>query len=451
MQENKMGVMPEGKLLFNMCLPMMISQLVQALYNIVDSVFVSQVNENALTAVSLAFPVQMLIIAFANGVGVGTNALLSRALGERDPEGASRVARHGIMLAGVSYILFLVMGLFFARPFMRTQVTATTDPQILEYGVQYLSVVCIFSFGIFTQIIFERLFQSTGRTVYSMVIQATGAIINIILDPILIFGYFGFPVMGVTGAAVATVFGQCVAGTLGLILHGRVNREITVTLRGFFRVDWGLIKRMLVVGVPTTVMQAIGSVMSYCMNRILMAFSSTAAAVFGAYFKVQSFVCMPIFGFNSGMIPIIAYNYGARKPQRIRRTIKISIIFAECVTIAGFALFQLAPQWLLGFFEASEEMLAIGVPALRIISIHFLICGACIVIGAVFQALGNGVYSAVVSFFRQIVALLPVAYIFAKTIGLRAVWWCFPIAEVVSLTISVILLIRSDKKVIAKL
>lgn len=446
-----MGTMKEGKLLLSMSLPVMVSMLVQALYNIVDSVFVSRLNENALTAVSLAFPIQTLIIAFANGAGVGTNALLSRALGERRPEEASRVARHGILLSAASYLIFLIFGLFFTRLFMATQVTDATDPEILEYGIDYLSVVCIFSFGIFTQVIFERLFQSTGRTVYSMVIQTTGAVINLILDPILIFGYFGLPKMGVTGAAVATVIGQISAGTLGAILHGRVNPEVQVTLRGIFKVDWGIMRRMLLIGIPTTIMQAIGSVMSYCMNLILMAFSSTAAAVFGAYFKVQSFVCMPIFGLNSGMVPIIAYNYGARRPERIKRTIKFAVIFAECITVLGFALFQLAPEWLLGFFEASEDMLRIGVPALRIISIHFLICGACIVIGAVFQALGNGVYSAVISFFRQIVALLPTAYIFAKTIGLDAVWWCFPIAEVVSLTISLVLLARTNRKVISKL
>lgn len=451
MQENKMGTMKEGKLLLSMSLPVMVSMLVQALYNIVDSVFVSRLNENALTAVSLAFPIQTLIIAFANGAGVGTNALLSRALGERRPEEASRVARHGILLSAASYLIFLIFGIFFTRMFMATQVTDATDPEILEYGIDYLSVVCIFSFGIFTQVIFERLFQSTGRTVYSMVIQTTGAVINLILDPILIFGYFGLPKMGVTGAAVATVIGQISAGTLGAILHGRVNPEVQVTLRGIFKVDWGIMRRMLLIGIPTTIMQAIGSVMSYCMNLILMAFSSTAAAVFGAYFKVQSFVCMPIFGLNSGMVPIIAYNYGARRPERIKRTIKFAVIFAECITVLGFALFQLAPEWLLGFFEASEDMLRIGVPALRIISIHFLICGACIVIGAVFQALGNGVYSAVISFFRQIVALLPTAYIFAKTIGLDAVWWCFPIAEVVSLTISLALLARTNRKVISKL
>ena len=448
MKENKMGVMPVGKLLITMSLPMMASMLVQALYNIVDSVFVSRVSENALTAVSLAFPIQTLIIAFANGVGVGMNALLSRALGEKRPEEANKVARHGVILMAASYVIFLLFGLFAVRPFMATQVTAETDPQILEYGVQYLSIVSIFSFGIFAQICCERLFQSTGRTVYSMVTQATGAIINIILDPIMIFGLLGFPRMEAAGAAVATVIGQIVAAILGMVLNCFKNREIRLEPRRIFEVDLKTVRRMLAIGVPTTVMQAIGSVMSYVMNRILMAFSSTAAAVFGAYFKVQSFVCMPVFGLNAGMVPIIAYNYGSKSRDRIDKCVKLSILFAEVITAAGFLVFQLFPDKLLGFFDASAYMLEIGVPALRIISIHFLMCGACIVIGSVFQALGNGVYSAIVSFLRQIVVLLPVAYIFSRAFGLSAVWWCFPIAEAVSLTVSLILLRRIYKNVV---
>ena len=451
MKENKMGVMPVGKLLITMSLPMMASMLVQALYNIVDSMFVSRVSENALTAVSLAFPIQTLIIAFANGVGVGMNALLSRALGEKKPDEANKAARHGILLMAVCYLIFLVFGLFLTRPFLATQVTADTDPEILEYGVQYLSVVCIFSFGIFAQIASERLFQSTGRTVWSMVTQATGAIINIILDPIMIFGLAGFPRLGVTGAAVATVIGQITAAVLGAVLNRFVNREIRIEPRLLFRCERRVFRQMLIIGIPTTVMQAIGSVMSYVMNRILMAFSSTAAAVFGAYFKIQSFVCMPVFGLNAGMVPIIAYNYGARQKERIKKTVRYSVIFAECITAAGFLAFQLFPEALLGMFDASPYMLEIGVPALRIISIHFLLCGACIVIGSVFQALGNGVYSAIVSFLRQIVVLLPVAYIFSQTIGLQAVWWCFPIAETVSLAVSLFLLRRIYKSVVYKL
>ncbi len=451
MRENKMGVMPVGKLLVTMSLPMMASMLVQALYNVVDSVFVSRVSENAFTAVSLAFPIQTLIIAFASGVGVGMNALLSRALGEKRPDEANKVARHGLVLMAASFVLFLIFGLFLARPFMVTQVTAETDPQILEYGVQYLSIVSVFSFGIFGQIYAERLFQSTGKTVYSMVTQGVGAVINIILDPIMIFGLLGFPRMEAAGAAIATVIGQIVAAILGLVLNARVNREIKLEPRRIFELDGRVIRQMLVIGVPTTVMQAIGSLMSYVMNRILMAFDSTAAAVFGAYFKVQSFVCMPVFGLNAGMVPIIAYNYGARSRERITKCIKYSVLLAEAITTVGFLIFQLFPETLLGFFDASPYMLEIGVPALRIISTHFLLCGASIVIGSVFQALGNGVYSAIVSFLRQVVVLLPVAYIFSKVFGLAAVWWCFPIAEAVSLATCVVLLARINKNIVSKL
>ncbi len=451
MKENKMGVMPVGKLLVTMSLPMMASMLVQALYNVVDSVFVSRVSENAFTAVSLAFPVQTLIIAFANGVGVGMNALLSRALGEKRPDEANRTARHGLILMAASFLIFLIFGLFLTRPFMETQVTADTDPQILEYGVQYLSIVSIFSFGIFGQIYCERLFQSTGKTVWSMVTQGVGAVINIILDPIMIFGLLGFPRMEAAGAAVATVVGQVTAAVLGLVLNHFRNREIRLEPRRLFQCERRIFRQILLIGIPTTVMQAIGSLMSYVMNRILMAFSSTAAAVFGAYFKIQSFVCMPVFGLNAGMVPIIAYNYGARSRERIVRCVKYSILFAEAITATGFLVFQLFPEALLGFFDASPYMLELGVPALRIISIHFLLCGACIVIGSVFQALGNGVYSAIVSFLRQVVVLLPVAYVFSKVFGLEAVWWCFPIAEAVSLAVSLLLLSRINKKVVSKL
>ncbi|MGM9522639.1 MAG: MATE family efflux transporter [Oscillospiraceae bacterium] len=447
MKENKMGVMSVGKLLITMSLPMMISQIVQALYNIVDSIFVSQINENALTAVSLAFPVQMLLIAFANGVGVGMNALVSKALGEKNGSKANAIAKNGLFLAAVSYIIFLLVGIFLARPFLITQMTADTDPQILEYGVSYLSIVCIFSFGLFTQIAFERLFQATGRTVYTMIIQATGAIINIILDPILIFGYFGLPKMGVAGAAAATVIGQIIAALLAVILHQRINKEVRIN-HGSMRLDGGIIGNILKIGIPTTIMQAIGSVMSYCMNRILIVFSSTATAVFGAYFKIQSIVCMPVFGLNNGMVPIVAYNYGAQKRSRIIKTIKLSLLVGEAITLVGLAVFQLFPGQLLGMFSASDYMLEIGIPALRTMSISFVFSGICIVSGSVFQALGNGVYSALMSFSRQIIVLIPVAYIFAKLGELSLVWWSFPIAEVASLAVSVTLLLRIYRKVI---
>ncbi len=448
MQENKMGVMPVGKLLITMSLPMMASMLMQALYNVVDSIFVSNYAPGALTAVTLAFPIQTLIIAFANGAGVGMNALVSRYLGEKRQDAADRAAGHGALLAMCSYVIFLLFGLFAARPFMYSHETAQTGARVLDMGTEYLTIVTVFSFGVFTQIIFERLFQSTGRTVYSMVIQGTGAVINMILDPIMIFGYLGCPEMGVAGAAVATVIGQMTAATLGAVLCHFKNPEVRLRPRNIFRVDGKLLKSMLLIGIPTTVMQAIGSVMSYTMDLILVAFEA-AADVFGAYFKIQSFVCMPVFGLNAGMVPIIAYNYGARNRERIVKTVKLSIILGEAITFVGFLAFQLMPETLLGMFNPSAEMLRIGVPALRIISIHFLLCGASIVISSVFQALGNGIYSAIVSFMRQIIVLLPVAYVFSKVFGLEAVWWCFPIAEAVSLTVSVLLLIRINKKVIS--
>ena len=448
LRENKMGIMPIGRLLITMSLPMMASMLVQALYNIVDSIFVSQISENALTAVSLAFPIQTLLIAFANGVGVGTNALVSKALGQKDQKKVSNVAWNGVFLALCCYILFLIVGIFLVRPFLQSQTASGTDPEIVEMGVDYLTIVCIFSFGIFFEIIFERLIQSTGKTIYTMITQTTGAVINIIFDPIMIFGYFGFPALGVAGAAIATVFGQIVAAILAIIFHIKINKEIRFSLKG--RPQGHVLKEICVIGGPTTLMQAIGSIMSFCMNKILMVFSSTAAAVFGAYFKVQSFVFMPVFGLNNGMVPIVAYNYGAQKRSRIIKTIKCSVLIAEFITILGFTVFQLFPEWLLGFFEASDHMLEIGVPALRTISWSFLAAGAGIVCGSVFQALGNGIYSAIVSVARQLVVLVPVAYIFSKIGTVTLVWWAFPIAEVASLAVSLLLLVRINKKVISK-
>lgn len=444
MKENKMGVMPIGKLLVNMSLPMMLSMLVQALYNIVDSIFVAQINENALTAVSLAFPLQTLMIAIGGGTGVGVNALLSKSLGEKDYQKANKVASHGVFLAVASYILFLVIGLVAVTPFYESQ---TSDAGILEYGREYMSVICCCSFGLYMQFIFERLLQSTGKTIYSMITQGTGAIINIILDPILIFGYFGFPAMGVTGAAVATVIGQVIGGMVGFILNQKKNTEIRLQAKGF-RPDWQIIGGIYVVGLPSIIMQSIGSVMTYGMNQILMAFTSTAAAVFGVYFKLQSFVFMPVFGLNNGMVPIIAYNYGAGKKERLLKTIKLSVIFAVGIMSIGFLVFQIFPAQLFMLFEASETMLAIGVPALRIISVHFLLAGFCIIIGSVFQALGNGMYSMWVSLTRQLIVLLPVAWILSKLGNVNYVWFAFPIAEVASLVMTIIFLIRINKEII---
>lgn len=432
-KENKMGVMPVNKLLMNMSLPMMISMLVQALYNVVDSIFVSRIDENALTAVSMAFPIQSLMIALGAGTGVGVNALLSRSLGEKDYDRVNKAAGNGIFLAGINYLVFLLVGILVTTPFYLSQ---TKDAQILSYGQQYLTIICCCSFGMYGQFIFERLLQSTGRTFYTMITQSIGAIINIILDPIFIFGYFGVPKMGVAGAAIATVIGQIVAGTIALVINIKKNDEIQLRLKGF-RPDGKIIARIYEVGIPSIIMQAIGSVMTYGMNRILIVFSSTAVAVFGVYFKLQSFIFMPVFGLNNGMVPIIAYNYGAGKKDRLIKTLKLSIIYAVGLMLLGVIIFQLFPAPLFALFDASETMLAIGIPALRIISLSFIFAGFCIVCGSLFQALGNGVYSMVVSIARQLLVLLPVAYLLSLSGKVEAVWWAFPIAEIVSLSLTV--------------
>lgn len=446
-KENKMGVMPVNKLLMNMSLPMMISMLVQALYNVVDSIFVSRIDENALTAVSMAFPIQSLMIALGVGTGVGVNALLSRSLGEKDYDRVNKAAGNGIFLAGINYLVFLLVGILVTTPFYLSQ---TKDAQILSYGQQYLTIICCCSFGMYGQFIFERLLQSTGRTFYTMITQSIGAIINIILDPIFIFGYLGVPKMGVAGAAIATVIGQIVAGTIALVINIKKNDEIQLKLKGF-RPDGKIIARIYEVGIPSIIMQAIGSVMTYGMNRILIAFSSTAVAVFGVYFKLQSFIFMPVFGLNNGMVPIIAYNYGAGKKDRLIKTLKLSIIYAVGLMLLGVIIFQLFPAPLFALFDASEIMLAIGIPALRIISLSFIFAGFCIVCGSLFQALGNGVYSMVVSIARQLLVLLPVAYLLSLSGKVEAVWWAFPIAEIVSLSLTVFFMFRINRKVISRI
>lgn len=446
-KENKMGVMPVNKLLMNMSLPMMISMLVQALYNVVDSIFVSRIDENALTAVSMAFPIQSLMIALGVGTGVGVNALLSRSLGEKDYDRVNKAAGNGIFLAGINYLVFLLVGILVTTPFYLSQ---TKDAQILSYGQQYLTIICCCSFGMYGQFIFERLLQSTGRTFYTMITQSIGAIINIILDPIFIFGYFGVPKMGVAGAAIATVIGQIVAGTIALVINIKKNDEIQLKLKGF-RPDGKIIAWIYEVGIPSIIMQAIGSVMIYGMNRILIAFSSTAVAVFGVYFKLQSFIFMPVFGLNNGMVPIIAYNYGAGKKDRLIKTLKLSIIYAVGLMLLGVIIFQLFPAPLFALFDASGTMLAIGIPALRIISLSFIFAGFCIVCGSLFQALGNGVYSMVVSIARQLLVLLPVAYLLSLSGKVEAVWWAFPIAEIVSLSLTVFFMFRINRKVISRI
>ena len=446
-KENKMGTMPINKLLISMALPMMISMLVQAMYNIVDSMYVSRISEDALTAVSLAFPIQQLMIALGAGMGVGVNAVLSKALGEKDFEKANKAAENGIFLSVISFVVFFFVGLFAVDPFYMSQ---TTDPEILQAGHDYLTVICCASIGMYMQFIFERLMQSTGRTVYSMITQTLGAVINIVLDPILIFGMFGMPEMGVKGAAVATVIGQIIGAVVGYILNVTKNHDIHISFKGF-RPDFGIIKVIYVVGVPSIIMQAVGSVMNYAMNQILIGFTSTATAVFGAYYKLQSFIFMPVFGLTNGMIPIIAFNYGAGNRSRVIKTIKSSVILAVCIMLTGLTVMQIFPAKLLAIFNASEHMLGIGVVALRLISLSFVFAGYCIIMGSVFQALGNGVYSMIVSIVRQLVVLLPVAYLFSLTGNLDMVWMAFPIAELFSLTLSTVFLIKINKKIISKI
>ena len=445
--ENKMGVMPISKLVLNMSVPLMISMLVQALYNVVDSVFVSMVSEEALSAVSFSFPAQNLMIGLATGTAVGVNALLSRALGAGDRERANRVAEHGVFLSLVGYAVFLLFGLFGSRAFMLSQ---THNMTIVEYGVDYLTVVCCWSFGLFGQMIFERLMQATGRTFYTMITQGTGAIINIILDPIFILpqgydmGLFKMPIgfdMGTAGAAIATVIGQIVAFILAAIINHRKNTDVHLELKKF-RPRKQLITRIYAIGLPSVIMMAIGSVMTWLMNIILINYTSgkeTAATVFGAYFKLNSFVFMPVFGLNNGVIPILAYNYGAQNRRRMTKTIRVSLCYASAFM-------------LLGFFNASETMLAIGIPALRIIASTFVVAGVCIVLSSVFQALGYSLYSMLVSLARQLIVLVPVAWALA-VIGQRTgnddlVWLSFPVAEVVSAAVTAWFFVRLNKNVI---
>ena len=444
--ENKMGIMPENKLLLNMALPMILSMLIQACYNIVDSYFVAKLSEDALNAVSLAFPVQNLMIAVAVGTGVGINALLSRSLGQKDQERANRTAMNGVMLEVVSGLVFTVLGLTCARLFYTVQ---TDIPGIVEYGADYLTIITGCSMGIFLSVACERLVQATGRTVYAMVIQGTGSVINLILDPILIFGLFGFPRMEVAGAAVATVTGQIIGGLVGLYLSLTHNPELQMSVAGL-RPSREIIKGIYSVGLPSIIMQSIGSVMVFGMNQILIAFTATATAVFGIYFKLQSFIFMPVFGLNNGMVPIVAYNYGAQKPERITRTVKLAMAYAVGIMAVGFALFQLFPDVFLSLFEAEGEdagdLLTIGVPALRIISFHFLVAGICVVSMSVFQALGHGVLSLIVAIVRQLIVLLPTAFLLSRLGGLDVVWWAFPAAETIAVMLCLLFLFRVFQK-----
>ncbi len=457
LKENKMGVRPVGRLLFAMALPMALSMLVQALYNVVDSAFVSKisdVNQDALNAVSLAFPVQNIMIGVATGIAVGVNALLSRGLGEKNQEEVNRSALNGLFLALCGTVLAALFGIFGAEAFMRSQ---THNQAVIDYGTTYIRIITIVSFGIFGEIIFERLLQSTGRTVYTLITQGTGAVINIILDPILIFGLCGMPRMEVAGAAVATVVGQIVAFLLALILNRRKNPDVHLKLRGF-RPEGRMIRRILGIGVPSMIMVAIGSLMYYGFNRILMRFEAVqtglgelGTAVFGAYFKLQSFIFMPVFGINNAVLAIAAFNYGARKPKRIIQVIRCGALGAACLMLLGVAAFQLFPEKLLALFNANEQMLSVGIPALRRLSLPFVFAGPCIIFGGVFQALGKSVYSMITSIARQLVVLLPAAFLLSLTEEIAAVWFAFPIAEIASLITSVVMMLILYRKKIKPL
>lgn len=447
-KENKMGVMPVKQLIISMSLPMMISMLVQALYNVVDSIFVAKLSEDALTAVTLAFPMQNLMIALASGTGVGINALLSRSLGEKKFENSDAAANMGLLLTFFNYLVFLIIGIFFAGPFIHSQ---TDIEAIANYGKEYLTIICCFSFGVFFQVTFERLLQSTGKTIYSMITQATGALINIIFDPLLIFGIGPFPALGVAGAAYATILGQLVASIIGLFCNLKFNNEIHINLKKILKPSSRIIGEIYYVGVPSILMMSIGSIMTYLMNRILGSFSSTATAVFGVYFKLQSFFFMPVFGLNNGLIPVLAYNYGARNKDRIKQALKFALMLAVSIMIVGTLCFLTIPSVLLSMFNASESMVAIGIPALRIISLSFPIAGICIAMGSIFQAFSKSFYSLFVSIGRQLVVLIPIAWLLSLTGVLDNVWWAFPIAELASVVLSTFFFKKLYSSTVAKM
>ena len=449
LQENKMGVMPIGKLLVNMATPMIISMIVQALYNVVDSIYVSRISESAVTALSLAFPIQNLLIGFGVGIGVGVNSLLSKSLGEGDQKKANRTAGNGVFLMLLAAAGFLIFGIFGTKPYFNMQ---SDVAETAEGGAAYTAICCIFSLGVLISILCERLLQATGRTFLTMITQGVGAVINILLDPVFIFGveWLGIPAMGLAGAAVATVIGQWVSASMGIFLNLKYNHDVQFALR-YLRPRGRIIAPILGVGVPSIIMNSIGSVMTFGMNRILQGFNETATGVFGIYFKLQSFFFMPLFGINNATISIIAFNYGARKPQRITSTLKHSAITAMVIMLLGLAAFQLLPDLLLGIFEPSAEFLRIGRSALRIISISFPLAAIGISLGASFPALGNGLYSTITSLCRQLIVLLPVAFLMSLTGEVTAVWWAFPIAEVVSVAVTLLLFWRIYSKKIRPL
>ena len=442
-KENKMGVMPVKKLIINMSLPMIISMMVQALYNVVDSIFVAKLSEDALTAVTLVFPMQNLMIALAAGTGVGFNVLLSQGLGEKNLEKSDSAANNGIFLVLVNTIIFILIGLFAAVPFIHSQ---TSDASIQADGIAYLQIICFLSTGAFMQITMERLLQATGRTLLSMVSQITGAVTNIILDPIMIFGLFGFPKMGVAGAALATVIGQFLGAATGTFLNLKYNKEINLSLKHIFKPRLRTIKPIYFIAIPSILMMSIGSVMTYAMNIILIAFSTTATAVFGVYFKLQSFFFLPVFGLNNGLIPVLSYNYGAMNKKRIDEALRFSLALAFGIMLAGTLLLEAVPGVLLDMFNAADDMKSMGIIALRTIAIHFPLAAIGIVLSSVFQAFAQSIYSLIISVMRQLVVLIPAAWLLAQTGNVNNVWWSFFVAEIISLLAS-IFFFKSAKQV----
>ncbi len=443
----RLGTMPMSQLVWKISMPIMFSMLIQALYNIVDSMFVAKYSSQALTAVSLAFPVQMLMIAVGVGTGVGLNSLISRLLGEKRPGEARAVANNGIMLAVISWAAFALFGSLFSEPFFRA---FTQDEAAIAMGNEYLRIVTIFSFGLFLQLAVEKIMQASGNTVYNMIVQCSGAVINIVLDPIFIFGWGPIPSMGVAGAAIATVTGQIIAMILGFVMNQWKNKELAINLKGF-KPNARVVKSIYVVGFPSIIMQSIGSVMTIFMNMILIGFGDIAVSVLGVYFKLQSFVFMPVFGLTNGLIAIIGYNYGARNKKRIYDAIKVALTYALIIMAVGTLMFMLAPEAMLSLFESQEELLVgeltrIGVPALRIISISFLMAAVGIILSTVFQAVGNGFLSLIMSLARQLIVLLPMAWVLANWKGLDAVWWAFPVSEVVSLSLCLVMYRWVDRK-----
>ena len=444
--ENKMGTMPINKLIINMSLPLITSMFVQAFYNIVDSLFVARINEGALTAVSMSFPAQNLMISAGVGVGVGITALIARYLGAHDEKGITRVVHNGIFLGILNSILFALFGIFLAKFYFEFQKASGI---IETYGIQYLSICCIFAFSIIMEITFERMLIASGKTIYTMITQSTGAIINIIFDPILIFGLFGFPKMGIVGAAVATIFGQTVAMFMALYFNVIKNHEVRISIKKF-AVDFKTIVNIYEIGFPSIVMQSAASFMIFQLNNLLASFSTTATAVLGVYFKLQSFVILPVFGLNNSVISIVSYNYGAGKIKRLLKTVKVANIYAFSIMLAGFVLCQILPSQILKIFDASDNMLAIGVPALRIISFSFLIAPFSIVSSGTFQALGKGTFSLIISLIRQLIVILPLSYLLSRVMGMKGVWVAFPIAEIVAGILTIIYLRKLYKNEIMK-